>query len=398
MDDLAIEPTPNVWTTQASLKKALETIKPAVAAKSTLPVLSHVEVTAEGNELRLAATNLSIGLIVWITARVDLPCAICLPAELLANVVGGLPDQPLSLTYTEPNQTMHLECTLDHAITIKGMSIAEFPTLPEFASQPIVVFKSDQLARALDSVTYASATDDTRPVLSAVHMKIERERVLFSCSDGFRATRAIIHLAEPLDRPDLPLELCPQADSLADLAAILRDSDPVDVQMRQDASSGFITFEAEGVAGVARVRLLARLIEGRFPEIDRMIPVEFAARMVMARGELSKAVKLASFFAKAAANIIRIAYEEGVGGMPGRLTITTNAAEVGDHKSLVAAIVNGEQGRMALNVVLLQEMLTAITTDRVAIETQGAQYAAIFRPVGDEDTKHVIMPMTVRDV
>lgn len=386
-----------VWTHQSDMKRALAIVKPAVASKSTLPVLSHVQLTADDGRLRLAATNLSIGLIVWIAARIEDPCAICLPADLLSDVVGGLPDRALTLDYTEDNQTIHL-ATDEHAVTIHGIATSEFPTLPEFTAAPTVVFPSDQLARALDSVTYASATDDTRPILAAVHIKIERERVVFSCSDGFRATRAIIHLAEPLLDLEEPLELCPQADALADLAAILRDHDPVDVLVRRGDDSAFVTFEAEGVAGVARVVLLARLIEGRFPEIDRMIPAEYAARMVMDRIVFSKAVKLASFFAKAAANIIRITYEDDPSGeTQGRLTVMTNAAEVGNQKSLVGAMVTGVTGKIALNVLLLQESLTAMNSDRIAIETQGPEFPAIFRPVGDEDTKHVLMPMTVRD-
>jgi DNA polymerase-3 subunit beta len=383
-------------TNQSNLKRGLAIVKNAVAGKSTVPALSHVQIKTDEGRLRLAATDLRIGMIAWLEATIESEFAVCLPFDLLNDVVGALPDKPIQYWFTEQTQSVRLLCTDEHEFMIKGIESAEFPTLPLITEAPLVVLPSDQLARALDAVTYATGSDDTRPILAAVHIRIERDRVIFSATDGFRAGRAVVNLPEPIDGWEKPIELCPQGNPLADLATILRGQQAVPVALRALPDGGFVSFEASGVAGVDRLILLTRLIEGQYPELDRMIPSSYVARVVVDRAALLNRVKLAGFFANAAGRIIRLSYADR-GAELGQITITANAAEVGDQKGVVEAIVHGPAGRSAVNVQFIQESLTAIEADRVAIELQGEQFAVVFRPVGDEDTKHILMPMTVKD-
>lgn len=385
----------NLTTEQPDLKRALTLLKPAVAAKSTLPALSHVQLQAEDGQLRLAATDLSIALMVWIKADVNEPCGMCMPFGLLADLTGALPDRPIQWWHTEETQTMRLLCTLQHEANIKGIAFGEFPTLPAIDAAPLLTIASDELSRALDQVVYAAASDDTRPALAGVHIRIEPQRIVFSTSDGFRAGRSAIQLDQPIDGITEPIELLPQADALAVLVGILRGQDGKPLAIRRIGDS-FVAFDVSDAAGVARFVLIARLIDGRYPELDRMIPSDFESRLVIDRAALVKAVKIASFFALASANIVRLAFEATEDG-PGMVKITANAAEVGNNRSEVDSIVHGNRGRMALNVKFLAETLEVLTSNQVAIESQGEQYAAVFRPVGDEATLHILMPMTVRE-
>jgi DNA polymerase-3 subunit beta len=119
-------------------------------------------------------------------------------------------------------------------------------------------------------------------------------------------------------------------------------------------------------------------------------------RTVLETADLAKAVKLASYFANASANIVRIMMESGGDLGPGRLTISANAAEVGDNKGQVDGMVHGEGGQIALNVKFLADAINAIKTPQIALETQTQQNPAVFRPVGAEGYVHIVMPMTVR--
>jgi DNA polymerase-3 subunit beta len=117
---------------------------------------------------------------------------------------------------------------------------------------------------------------------------------------------------------------------------------------------------------------------------------------VLETQELAKAVKLASYFANASSNIVRLTFESGGELSPGKLIISANAAEVGDNKGELDGMVHGDGGQIALNVKFLSEALAAIKTPQIAIETQTAQNPGVFKPVGADGYLHIVMPMTVR--
>jgi len=141
---------------------------------------------------------------------------------------------------------------------------------------------------------------------------------------------------------------------------------------------------------------VSRLIDGRFPDVDRVIPQQYQTRAVLDRQELTKAVKLASFFAVASSNIVRLHMEPGGEMGPGRIIISANAVEVGDNKGQIDATIQGDGGQIALNVKFLSDAIAAISTPQIALETQSPQHPAVFKPVGADGYIHIVMPMTVR--
>ena len=101
-------------------------------------------------------------------------------------------------------------------------------------------------------------------------------------------------------------------------------------------------------------------------------------------------------FRSASANIVKLTMDAGGDLGPGELTISANAAEVGDNKGALDGMVHGEGGQIALNVRFLSDALNAIKTPQIVIETQTAQNPGVFKPVGAEGYLHIVMPMTVR--
>jgi DNA polymerase-3 subunit beta len=142
--------------------------------------------------------------------------------------------------------------------------------------------------------------------------------------------------------------------------------------------------------------LVSRLIDGKFPDFERIIPGSYETRMVLETQDLVKAVKLASFFAAASQNIVKFVVDSGGDVAPGKLTISANAAEVGDNTGELDGIVSGEGSQIALNVKFLSEALNAMKSTQVALEMQNPQSPGVFRPVGQDDYIHIIMPMAIR--
>jgi DNA polymerase-3 subunit beta len=242
------------------------------------------------------------------------------------------------------------------------------------------------LREAIDQIAFAAATDDTRPVLTGVLVRLKGARATFAAADGFRLAQKAIELPEPIAEGH---ELIIPARALAELSRIIGDAEGP-VELTVTPGGGQALFHTENID------LVSRLIDGKYPDIERVIPASHLTRTVLDTQELAKAVKLSSYFASASANIVRLTVESGGDLGPGKLTISANAAEVGDNKGLVDGMVHGEGGQIALNAKFLAEAISAIKTPQIALETQTAQNPAVFRPVGAEGYVHIVMPMTVR--
>ncbi len=371
---------------QENLKRGLALVGHAVAGKSTLPVLANVLLSTDEGRLKLAATNLEIGITCWIGAKVEEEGAVTIPAKLLADVVGGLPNDRITLTLDARTQTVNLRCSRSEA-NIKGIEAEEFPVIPTVAERaPTVSFSPDVLREAIEQVAFAAASDDTRPVLGGVLMRLRGNTATFAAADGFRLSVRTVQLAQPVaDGVDVIVP----ARALQELARTLGDVEG-DVDVTITPSGGQILFHT------SQMDLVSRLIEGKFPDFERIIPAAHATRTILDTQELAKAVKLASYFANASANIVKLTMESGGDLGPGKLTISANAAEVGDNKSALDGMVNGEGGQIALNVKFLAEALQSFKTPQVAFETQTPQSPGVFKPVGQDGYVHIVMPMTVR--
>jgi DNA polymerase-3 subunit beta len=371
---------------QENLKKGLSIASHAVAGKSTLPVLSNVLLATDAGRLKIAATNLEIGLTCWIGCKIDEEGAVTVPAKLLSDVVGSLPNDRVNLVLDQRTQTLNVTCARFET-NIKGIEADEFPVIPTVADRaPTISFPPDLLRETIEQIAFAAATDETRPVLTGVLVRLRGNRATFVAADGFRLAQRHIDLPEPVAEP---IELIVPARALQELGRIIGDAEGA-VEMTVTPSGGQVLFHT------GDIDLVSRLIEGKFPDIERVIPSSFATRTVLETQDLAKAVRLASYFASVSSNIVRLQMESGGELAPGKLTISANAAEVGDNKGAIDGMVHGEGGQIALNVRFLAEAVNAIKTPQVAIETQAAQQPAVFRPVGADGYIHVVMPMTVR--
>ena len=371
---------------QENLKRALATVGRAVAGKSTLPVLAHVLLTTDGSRLKVVATNLEVAITHWIGAQIHEPGGITVPAKLLTDVVGNLPNEPITLTLDPRTQTVKLDCGR-FTTNIKGIEADEFPAIPTVAGlAPAAILPAEVLRGMIRHVAFAAATDDTRPVLAGVLVRLDAYRLSMQAADGFRAATRTVTLVDPAKPVDAFIVPARAMIELERLTA--GDESAVSVTVAPGASQ--VLFHTP------TTELVSRLIDGTFPDVDRIIPKQYTTRTILDVAALSKAVKLASFFASASQNVVKLTLTPADEGTSGTLVISANAAEVGDNTGEVDALVHGAGGQIALNVVYLAELLAAVTTAQIALETQTPQSPAVFTLVGEDGYMHIIMPMSIR--
>jgi DNA polymerase-3 subunit beta len=143
------------------------------------------------------------------------------------------------------------------------------------------------------------------------------------------------------------------------------------------------------------VDIVSQLLDGVFPDIAKIIPTGHGTRAVVNTKAFLGAVRIASFFARDSANIVRIAFAPGGESQPGQLSVSAQSAEVGGNQSEIEASVEGQPVEIAFNAKYLMDILGVLRSDQVVYDVTTPSSPGVIRPVDDTDFTHVIMPMHI---
>jgi len=369
---------------QEYLAQGLSVVGRAVAPRSTLPVLGNILLASDEARLKLAATNQELTITCWIDAEVKEPGATTVPARLLGEIVSSLPKERVELGLNARTSTLNLKCA-SYEANVKGIDAEEFPPIPEVGDQALASLDPRLLHEAIGQVAFAAATDDSRPALAGVLMSFRGESLTLAAADGFRLAVRKIDLAEPVAEG---LDIIVPARALQELARILGDQEePVRISATPNRSQ--VLFQLKNV------ELVSRLIEASFPNYQQIIPTSHATRVNISTKDFQSAIRIASFFARDASNIVRLQVTAGEELTPGRVVVQATAADVGDTVAGIDAVVEGDSTQIAFNAKYLSDVLGIIATAQVSLELASPSRPGVIRPVGAEGYTHVIMPMHV---
>jgi DNA polymerase-3 subunit beta len=368
-----------VQVLQENLQRGLSIVGRAVATRSTLPITANVLLQTDAGRLKLAATDLDISISAWVGARIDEEGATTVPSRLISDFVSSLPPATVTLDIPERGRQVKLECSRNNS-TINAMDAEDFPRINALRDGTVIQLDPKTLKRTIDRVEFAAATDDTRPALTGVHMKSEGNRLTFASADGFRLAVADIHLESA---PGDPLEVIVPARAMRELARLIADaSEPVQVRINPQRTQ--IQF------ALTDVELVAQLIQGTFPNYSQLIPADHTTKATVSVEEFKREARIAAIFARDGSGIIRMHL------MPGKLQVIARADEVGNNEGEIDADVAGDTNKIAFNSRYLQDVLNALTVEKVELEMTTPSAQGVFRPLGDPDYVHVVMPMFVQ--
>src|SRR5256884_361700 len=366
---------------QENLAHGLGIAGRGVSTRGSLPILGNVLLRTDSGRLRLTATNLEVGINCWLPAKVEAEGAIPVPAKLFIDFVNSLPPGNVELSLNVRTKTVHLKSG-PYEANIKGMDAEEFPIIPQIPEKPTTRMSQGTLRRMIGEVAFVAATDDSRPVLTGVLTTFAGDLVTMAAADPYRLS---VRHAPLVDRVDPQIEVIIPAKSLFEVARILEDSDAtVDILVTPNKSQViFHTDEAD---------LVSRIIEGQFPNYRQVIPTSHSTRVLAQREELLKATRLASYFARDAANMLRFQVDPA---SDPPLVITANAAEVGDNTGRIDATVEGQPTTIAFNSRFSADALQSLSAPEIALELGGRLAPGEVRLVGDHRYLHVVMPLRI---
>ena len=335
--------TVKVSCLQENLQRALNQVQRAVATKTAMPVLSNVLLSTDEGRLRVAATNLDIGITTWVGAAIEREGKITVDARLLAEFVNTLPNSPVQMTVEPPRFNLAVQSGRDTA-SINGIDPDDFPVIPRLDGDAFVAEVDPQVFREMIAqVEFAAATDEGRPVLAGVLARFENDTLILAAADGFRLAVREGSLAAPV--PDR-LDIIIPGRALRELARLIGDqTDPVRLAITPNRSQLLVR--------LGETEFVSRLIDGTFPDFRQIVPKEFNTRVEIGRDALLNAVRRAGYFARDNNDVVRFGVHPGEEEfMPGNVEISATAAERGNSQSFVDAAVSGQEMQIAFQRAL----------------------------------------------
>jgi DNA polymerase-3 subunit beta len=369
---------------QENLNKGLNTVSRFITTKTQLPILSNILLKTDQGRLKISGTNLETGINYWLGVKVEKEGEVCLPTKVLTEYVSSLPSQKINLELK--GNLLEVNCEGYQASFLTTPSV-EFPIIPSLGKKSDIVLNIQDLTSIINQVTFAASQDEGRPVLTGVLLRVKKENLFLVATDGYRLSVKQIKNLKGIEKllKDNEELLIP-ARALIEVGKVLTEDEQKDeLGLTITPKSNQIIFST------SQVEIISRLIEGKFPDFEKIIPNMGKNNLTIETGVLLQAVRTASVFAKEAANIIKFEVKNN------KLEISSNSPQLGENKITLEAKTEGEGGKIAFNSRYLIDFLNSIKSDLINIRINDALSPGIFSPAEDQSFTHIIMPIRLQE-
>jgi len=365
------------------LIEAMGIVSRAVAVRGVKPVLANILITTGDNQLRLVGTDLEIMMISTISANIEEQGHFTIPAKLIQEILSCIPaEDNTQASFVIDNDTGN-EIVISsgrNRFNLQIQGIEDFPPVPVIECNDVPSFsvKSAPFATALKEANIAVATEDGNPVQKSIYFDFtNHERPVMASTDSKRLGVTVV---KELEIPEqfrrsyiVPSKAVSELNKLLDVS--------------EEISLGL--YKEQLVFSSNQFQLITRLVDGKFPDYNRVLPKESSRTLKIARRELTQALKAVAPIARNSSGLVHFdisAHET---------RIWSDAQDQGKAEMFVSTELQGEPINIAFNVKFVQDFLNVIHDEEVHLEMTTPSYPGLLKPGNPEsEFKYVLMPMS----
>ena len=353
-----------------NLLRGLQTIYPIVPIRGTLPILTHILLEAKKETIQMTATDLELGISTILPAEVAEEGAVAIPAKRFYELVKELPNETLHLS-AKKNQQLSLECG-KRLFKIMGLPKEEFPHLPTPNNTAGIVIDQPVLQAMLSLTTFAVSKDENRYVLTGVLFTTQNGWLRLVSTDGRRM--AMVEREAKTGGEAEQQRVVPEK-ALGDLSRLLEENATVKITLR-DNQIGF---------DLGNTFLVTRLIEGKFPNYEQVIPTQSPNKLIAQREEFLMAARRISLWTTPESPSIRLELK------PDKLILSKQTPEVGEAQEEIQVKYRGPEFSIGFNPTYLIDVLKVLSDGHVELELPGSEKPAVIRT--KDHYLYVVLPM-----
>ena len=366
----------NFYCSKVMLQHAVQAVQKAIATKTPMPILTGVYLSAANNRLELQATDYDMAISCSIEANVEQPGTAVVSGRYFQELVRRLPGETVQITSSQEDSTLRISCNSSN-FNLLCFPYEEFPVIEKIqtATNKLVV-KDNVLRDIIKKTVFACATDESRPIFTGGLFEAENDVVRMVGTN----THRLALKKETISAVEQPAKMIIPAKLLSELARSLSSDVPVDVSIYWE--KGHVAFAFDDIY------LKSRLIEGNFPDYNRVIPDKFDTVVTFDTQLFLAAAERVSLMAKDGDyNIIKFNFDQDM------ITLNSNNPDVGNACETIDASIQGPGLEIAFNAKYVTDILKNLGSDQATISLNNPLGPACIRPADSANYTYVITPV-----
>ncbi|MBD2164695.1 DNA polymerase III subunit beta [Calothrix membranacea FACHB-236] len=379
---------------QSDLSTNLSLVSRAVPSRPTHPILANVllQADAQTNQVSLTAFDLSLGIRTSFNAEVWEGGAIALPAKILVDITSRLPEGEITLddesaTATAGGEGLIMTLTPKSGhYQVRAMGAEEFPELPIIEDAEPLQLTAAALIEGLKGSLFATSGDETKQVLTGVHLTVKQDTLEFAATDGHRLAVVETTNERPIEGSS-QLEVTVPARALRELQRMLPHSSSEDEPVALYLDQGQVVFAWKNQ------RLTSRTLEGQYPAYRQLIPRQFERQVTIDRRQFLSTLERIAVLADQKNNIVKVSIDSS----QQEITLSCEAQDVGSGRESMPAQISGENIDIAFNIKYLMEGLKELPASEVQMHLNQSLTPVIFTPLGGLKMTYLAMPVQLRN-
>lgn len=366
-----------------SFVEALSIASRFTTSRAQLPILGNILLEAKNNKLNISATNLEMSVSLTIASKIEKEGVITVPSKVLYEVVSNLNSESVDLSVEKEQLCLESE---SFSSKILGINASDFPKIPSSIGPNAFEIDPEVLLKALPKIMYSISSDETRPTLTGALVLFDGSSLSLVATDGFRLSKYSV----PLKTKEKNLKVIFPKGVLSELGRITKDEKLL-FEYRKDDKQ--IVFQ------IGSIFLSSRVIEGDFPDYEKIIPTSSKLKIGVDKDDLLQSVKLAGVFARTASNVVHFVVKEKT------LKLIAESSQSGSQEnsidvkiSVESTDVFGEKGEfiIAFNCEFIENYLNSIDGKNLEIGFNDVNSPGLFLDTNDENLVHLIMPVRLQ--
>jgi DNA polymerase-3 subunit beta len=359
----------------SELSKKMNAISSVVPGKTTMPILSTVLMNAEKDGMYFSATDLDISVTSKVNGEIEETGSIAVPAKKLAEIVKSLSSGDVTLQAS--GEKLTITCGKSRFV-INSRSAEDFPKIPKQQSKTTFTIDPETLSSLIQKTIYAVSTDLTRPALCGVLWDVQRTGISMVSTDGHRLAK--VELKRKIgDVESITAIIPPKA--LSTLKSYSEDKEEIRIGVGENS----ISFE------MAETSIYSRLLEGPFPNYQKVIPEKNEKELVVSKDSLASATKRVSILSDSLTHQVVFSANKD------KLTLHVSTQELGEAKEEISASFSAEPMDIGYNASYIMDVLRTIEADDISLKLDRADNAGLIEPVAPAgDIKHICIIMPLR--
>lgn len=380
-----------ITCTQENLSKALSYLERATGKHSTLPILSNILLSGKNGSLKLSATNLEIGVMASVGAKIEGDGDIAVPVKIVGNFVSNLPSSEI-VSLDLSGNTLSLSSG-GYAMKVRGLDAKDFPIIPEKKGEYLLSFPAQEFKRALQRLLPCVSVNESRIELTGINLLFFENEVHMAATDSFRLSEQIITISKEGKQSgydsffrDTPSLILPQM-ALQEIARIIS---PDTKNIRFAFEENQVFFDVDGVS------LVSRVINGKYPDYKQILPKGFSYTAKISREEFLRSVRMAGIFSS------QMNGEMSISLLPEKseIEISAQSSDVGENKTILKAdVVGGEPLRILFNPKYVLDGLNVFDSQSILLSANSSSTPIELRSVNEskqsstDDFLYIAMPV-----